>query len=188
MQYQRGLPAPSRRDYAQALVATLKESCRKFDLPLPRLVIEPGRSLVARAGVALYTAGGRKEIAGVRTYVLVDGGMADNIRPALYGAAYEALLANRPGDKGPLERVTIAGKFCESGDVLVRDIELPRAQPDDILAVPVSGAYCLPLASNYNASFKPAVVFVKDGLARLVRRRETYDDLLRCETDEGTAG
>ncbi len=188
VQYQRGLPAPSRREYAEALVTTLKESCQAFDLPPPRLVIEPGRSLVARAGLALYSVGGRKEIAGVRTYACVDGGMADNIRPALYGAAYEALLANRADEEGPLERVTIAGKYCESGDVLVRDVELPKLQSDDLLAIPVAGAYCLPLASNYNASLRPAVVFVKDGWARLVRRRESYDDLLRCECGDGPVG
>jgi len=185
VQYQRGIPAPSRRDYAEALVAALRESCRTFDLPPPRFVIEPGRSLVARAGVALYSVGGQKEIAGVRTYVLVDGGMGDNIRPALYDAAYDALLAGRAEDEGPLERVTIAGKYCESGDVLVRDVELPKLQVDDIVAIPAAGAYCLPLASNYNASLRPAVVFVKDGRARLVRRRESYDDLLRCECADG---
>jgi diaminopimelate decarboxylase len=187
VQYQRGLPAPTRRDYAEALVTTLTESCQALDLPPPRLVVEPGRSLVARAGVALYSVGGRKEIAGVRTYVFVDGGMADNIRPALYGATYEALLANRANEEGPQERVTIAGKYCESGDVLIRDIELPKLRADDVLAIPVAGAYCLPLASNYNASLRPAVVFVKDGRPRLVRRRETYDDLLRCERGNGPA-
>ena len=160
---------------------TLKEGCEAHDLPLPRLVVEPGRSLVARAGVALYSVGARKEIPGVRTYVAVDGGMADNIRPALYGAGYEALVANRLNEEGPRERVTIAGKYCESGDILVRDADLPKLWAEDVLAIPVAGAYCLPLASNYNASLKPAVVFVKDGQARLVRRRETYDDLLRCE-------
>ena len=183
VQYLRGVPAPSRADYAEALVLTLKESCAAHDLPLPELVVEPGRSLVARAGVALYSVGARKEIPGVRTYVSVDGGMADNIRPALYGAAYEALVANRPAEPGPLERVTIAGKYCESGDILVRDVDLPRLEADDVLAIPVAGAYALPLAGNYNASLRPAVVFVKDGQARLVRRRETYDDLLRCEID-----
>jgi diaminopimelate decarboxylase len=181
VQYLRGVPAPSREEYAAAVVLSLKEGCEAHDLPLPRLVVEPGRSLVARAGVALYSVGARKEITGVRTYVAVDGGMADNIRPALYGAGYEALAANRMNEEGPRERVTIAGKFCESGDVLVRDAELPKLWAEDVVAIPVVGAYCLPLASNYNASLKPAVVFVRDGKARLVRRRETYDDLLRCE-------
>ncbi len=181
VQYLRNAPAPSRRDYAEAIVLTLKEACEAHGLPLPRLVVEPGRSLVARAGVALYSVGARKEIPGVRTYVAVDGGMADNVRPALYGAEYEALAANRLDEQGPRERVTIAGKYCESGDILVRDAELPKLWAEDVLAIPVAGAYQLPLASNYNGSLRPAVVFVADGKARLVRRRETYDDLLRCE-------
>jgi diaminopimelate decarboxylase len=122
-----------------------------------------------------------EEIPGVRTYVAVDGGMADNIRPALSGAEYEALVANRLDEQGPRERVTVAGKFCESGDILVRDVELPKLWAEDVLAIPVAGAYALPLASNYTASLRPAVVFVADGRARLVRRRETYDDLRRCE-------
>jgi diaminopimelate decarboxylase len=181
VQYLRNAPAPSRRDYADAIVLTLKEACEADDLPLPRLIVEPGRSLVARAGVALYSVGSRKEIPGVRTYVAVDGGMADNIRPALYGGEYEALVANRLDEQGPRERVTIAGKYCESGDILVRDAELPKLWAEDVLAIPVAGAYQLPLASNYNASLRPAVVCVAEGKARLVRRRETYDDLLRCE-------
>jgi len=130
--------------------------------------------------MALYSVGARKEIPGVRTYVAVDGGMADNIRPALYGAAYEALVANRLEGE-PQERVTIAGKFCESGDILIRDADLPRLWAGDLLAVPGAGAYCLPLACNYNGSLRPPIVFVGDGRARLVRRRESYDDLLRCE-------
>jgi len=186
-QYLRDAPAPSRAEYAEAIVLTLKESCEAYELPPPRLVVEPGRSLVARAGVALYSVGARKEIPGVRTYVAVDGGMADNVRPALYGAAYEAVVANRLNEEGPRERVTIAGKYCESGDILVRDADLPKLWAEDVLAIPVAGAYSLPLASNYNASLRPAVVFVKDGRARLVRRRETYDDLLRCEIDNGSA-
>ena len=116
----------------------------------------------------------------MRTYVTVDGGMADNIRPALYEAAYEALVANRLGEE-PQERVTIAGKYCESGDVLARDADLPKLWDGDILAIPGAGAYCLTLASNYNASLKPAIVMVKEGKARLIRRRETLDDLTRCD-------
>jgi len=180
IQYTRDAPAPSRAAYAEAVVSALKTVCKGHGLPLPRLTVEPGRSLVGRAGVALYSVGARKEIPGVRTYVAVDGGMADNIRPALYGAAYEALVANRLEGE-PQERVTIAGKFCESGDILIRDADLPRLWAGDLLAIPGAGAYCLPLASNYNGSLRPPIVFVGDGRARLVRRRESYDDLLRCE-------
>jgi diaminopimelate decarboxylase len=180
IQYTRDAPAPSRAVYAEAVVSALKEACKGHGLPLPRLTVEPGRSLVGRAAVALYSVGARKEIPGVRTYVAVDGGMADNIRPALYGAAYEALVANRLEGE-PQERVTIAGKFCESGDILIRDADLPRLWAGDLLAVPGAGAYCLPLACNYNGSLRPPIVFVGDGRARLVRRRESYDDLLRCE-------
>jgi diaminopimelate decarboxylase len=187
VQYTRGAPAPSRAEYAEAISLTFKETCEAHDLPLPRLVVEPGRSLVARAGVALYSVGARKEIPGVRTYVAVDGGMADNIRPALYGAGYDALVANRVDDEGPTERITIAGKYCESGDVLIHDADLLKLRADDVLAIPVAGAYSLPLASNYNASLRPAIVFVKDGRARLVRRRETYEDLLRCEAPDTDA-
>lgn len=169
-------PAPADR-YVRAVSQAVMEECRRHDLALPTLVIEPGRSLVAPAGVALYRVGARKEIPGLRTYVSVDGGMADNIRPALYGARYTALVANKahlPAE----ETVTIAGRFCESGDVLIRDIALPRLAPGDLLAVPMAGAYCLPLASNYNLVPRPAVVLVKDGRANLIQRRETFHDLI----------
>jgi diaminopimelate decarboxylase len=147
-------------------------------LSLPRLVLEPGRSIVGPAGVALYTVGARKEIPGLRTYVSVDGGMADNPRPALYGACYTAIVANKAG-LPPSETVTVAGKFCESGDVLIRDLPLPRTEAGDLLAVPVSGAYNLAMSSNYNQAPRPAAVLLCDGQARLVLRRETYDDLTR---------
>ena len=147
---------------------------------LPRLTIEPGRSIVGPAAVALYRVGSVKEIAGVRTYVAVDGGMADNIRPTAYGARYAPLLANRVLDT-PLAEVAIAGKYCESGDVLMKDAILPLPCVDDLVAVPGSGAYHLSMASNYNMSLRPAVVVVSNGAARLVRRRETFDDLLRAE-------
>jgi diaminopimelate decarboxylase len=152
---------------------------------MPRLSVEPGRSLVARAGVALYTVGARKEIEGLRTWISVDGGMADNVRPAMYDARYEAVIVNRADDE-PTEKVTIAGKYCESGDLLVKDALLPPTQPGDVVALPASGAYCLSMASNYNMALRPAVVAVRDGDAYLVRRRETYDDLLA--TDVWTAG
>jgi diaminopimelate decarboxylase len=132
--------------------------------------------------VALYRVGARKAIPGVRTYVSVDGGMADNIRPSLYGAKYTAALANRDGGAEPVERVTIAGKYCESGDLLVEDIDLPRLAPGDLLAIPMAGAYCLAMASNYNLAPRPAAALVADGMHRLFRRRETLDDMLATES------
>lgn len=180
VQYLAESPPPPIDRYADVVVEAVRAACERYRLPLPRLFVEPGRSMVARAGVELYTAGSRKEIPGVRTYVAVDGGMADNIRPAMYEARYEAILANRPEDP-PVETVTIAGKFCESGDIVIKDIEMPLVQPGDIVAVPAIGAYAPAMASNYNAALLPAVVFVKDGQARLVRRRQTYQDLLATE-------
>ena len=180
VQYLADLPPPDPDAYAAMVVDSVRAACARYGLPMPRLFVEPGRALVARAGVALYTVGSRKDILGVRRYVSVDGGMADNIRPAMYDARYEALLANRP-EELPGETVTIAGKYCESGDILIKDIDLPAPAPGDILAVPASGAYAPAMASNYNAALRPAIVFVKDGHARLVRRRETYEDLLRNE-------
>ena len=169
-------PAPAAR-YVQAVSQAVIESCRRHGLALPTLVIEPGRSVIAPAGVALYRVGARKEIPGVRTYVSVDGGKADNIRPALYGARYTALVANR-ANLPPEEPVTIAGRFCESGDVLIRDIALPRLAAGDLLALPMVGAYCLPLASNYNLVLRPAVGLVRGGQANLIQRRETFHDLM----------
>jgi len=180
IQYVLASPAPPIATYAQAIVSRLTSQCQKLGLALPRLVVEPGRSIVGQAGVALYRAGVVKDIPGVRCYVSVDGGMADNVRPALYGAKYEAVVANRmAGNKA--KKVTIAGKFCESGDILITDIALPPIAAGDIIAVADCGAYCLPLGSNYNASLKPAIVLVKEGKARLIRRRETLDDLIRCD-------
>jgi len=161
-------------------VGALRQAERAYGLPSPRLIVEPGRANVSRACVALYTVGASKYIPGVRRYVAVDGGMSDNIRPALYGARYSALVSNKLG-KGEGERVTIAGRFCESGDMLLRDAHLPHLEAGDLLAVAMAGAYSLPMSSNYNASLRPAIVMVKDGSARLIRRRETYDDLMRCD-------
>jgi diaminopimelate decarboxylase len=179
-QYVRERPAPSTDTYAETVVSSFKRHCEANGLPFPRLFVEPGRSLVARAGVALYTVGSSKHVEGLRTWVAVDGGMADNIRPAIYDAKYEAVVVNRADDE-PTETVTIAGKYCESGDLLVKDAQLPPTQPGDVIALPASGAYCLSMASNYNMSLKPAVIAVKDGAARLVRRRETYADLLATD-------
>jgi diaminopimelate decarboxylase len=159
------------------LVAATIMSCRHRKLPLPELTLEPGRSLVAQAGVALYTVGGRKVIPGVRTYVSIDGGLTDNPRPALYQAKYTALLANRAGET-ETETVAIAGPFCESGDVLIQAVDLPLAAPGDLLAVPVAGAYQLSMSSNYNAALRPAVVFIDGQEVKLVQRRETVEDLV----------
>jgi len=178
--YTRDAPTPGIAEYAGAIAGSFRDGCQRHGLSLPRLTVEPGRAVVARAAVALYTVGATKEVPGVRTYVAVDGGMADNIRPALYGSRYEVLVANRMADP-PQEKVTVAGRYCESGDVLVSEAEVPRLWAGDILALPVSGAYALALASNYNWALRPAVVMVKDGRARLIRRRETYDDLLACD-------
>ncbi len=183
IQYTEDRPAPPTAAYADAIASTLLDRSRALGLLPPRLIVEPGRAIVGRAGVALYKVGAVKEIPGVRKYLSVDGGMADNIRPTIYGSKYEAVVANKLGGEEK-EQVTIAGKFCESADILVKDVSLPEAKVGDIIAMPVCGAYCLSMASNYNASLKPAIVLVKDGKARLIRRRETYDDLMRCDVDQ----
>jgi diaminopimelate decarboxylase len=171
----------SLEQWAAAAASAIASGCARYGFAPPRLVVEPGRAIVGPAGVALYEIGSRKEIAGVRTYVSVDGGMADNIRPALYGARYSAALANRDAPMEEHEVVTIAGKYCESGDVLIESVALPRTRPGDLLAVPMAGAYCLAMASNYNLAPRPAAVLVSDGTATLIRRRETYAELLRAD-------
>ena len=180
--YTRDQEPPSPSEYAEAIVSTMIENCRRFGFDLPRLVIEPGRAIVGPAGVALYRVGATKDIPGVRKYVSVDGGMGDNIRPALYDAKYEAVAADRMNDE-PQEKVTIAGKYCESGDILVRDVSMPALRPGDLIAIPASGAYCLAMASNYNLNPRPAIVLVNDGKARLIRRRETYEDMTRTDLE-----
>jgi diaminopimelate decarboxylase len=148
---------------------------RVFD-PVPRVLIEPGRSLVGNAGVTAYEIGTVKEIPSVRTYVSVDGGMSDNLRPMLYGSRYEAIVANRAGE-APDTLATVAGMHCESGDILITDVMLAGPSPGDILVTPATGAYGYAMASNYNGVPRPPVVFCKGGDARLVVRRETYEDL-----------
>ena len=170
---------PTVAEFMQTVTESVERSFQAHGLRRPALFVEPGRSVAGPAGVAVYRVGARKEIPGVRTYVSVDGGMGDNIRPKLYGARYQPMtVAAADGDD---EVVSIAGRYCESTDVLVRDVSLPRLHPGDLLAVPAAGAYTLSMASNYNVNLRPAVVFVAAGDARLVRRRETVDDLLRCE-------
>jgi diaminopimelate decarboxylase len=145
------------------------------------LALEPGRFLVGNAMVTLYSVGVVKDLPGIRTYVSVDGGMSDNIRPALYQARYAALLANKAGE--PRDRtVTVAGMHCESGDVLLRDVGLPASiQRGDVLAIPATGAYGYSMASNYNRKPRPPVVLLRDGEARVIVRRETLEDLLRLD-------
>jgi diaminopimelate decarboxylase len=148
--------------------------------PLPELTIEPGRSMIAPTAVALYRVGSVKKIPGARTYVAVDGGMADNIRPTAYGAKYSAALANRADEKADAD-VAIAGKYCETGDILIQHALLPLPRVGDLVVIPTAGAYHLSMASNYNMALRPAVVVVANGRARLVRRRETYEDLVAAE-------
>jgi diaminopimelate decarboxylase len=165
-------------DYARAIFDAAAGQCENAGLPLPELAIEPGRSIAGNASVTLYRVGTVKEIPGVRTYVSVDGGMSDNLRPMLYGAAYSALVANKAGDE-PTEEVTIAGKHCESGDVLIKEIKLPAMTVGDIICTPATGAYGYAMANNFNMQPKPPVVLVKDGRAEPIIEGETYDDLVR---------
>jgi diaminopimelate decarboxylase len=167
-------------EFVRGLLGELSRAWHLQGLPDPQLILEPGRSLVARAGVTLYTVGTVKRTSAATTYVSVDGGMSDNPRPALYGARYTALLANRAEDE--IAGVyAVAGKHCESGAVLIDRVELPEPRRGDVLAVPVTGAYTLAMSSSYNAVPRPAAVLVRDGEARLIRRRETIDDLLALE-------
>jgi len=182
-QYVVGAVPPPVSAFAEAIIKKLTDRCIELKLEIPKLMVEPGRRIVAQAGVALYTVGVIKNIPGVRTYVWVDGGMGDNIRQPMYGAVQEALVANRPANKDT-DTVTITGKYCEAGDVLIKEIKLPRIKAGDILAVAGSGAYCVPMSSNYNTMFRPAIIFVKDGKARLVRQRETLEDLMRRDKEE----
>lgn len=170
------LPHPSIDAYVRFLTERLVEGCRRRNLPLPALHMEPGRSIIARAGVALYRVGTVKETAG-RRWLLIDGGLADNPRPALYNARYSALPVENP------ERISagsawIAGPYCESGDVLIENLPLPAIEVGELLAIPVSGAYQLALGSNYNGACKPAIVWLSNGAAHLVQRRQQPEDLL----------
>ena len=178
--YVRDQLPPSVADYAEVITSAFRRRCADLGLGAPRLIVEPGRSIVGRAGVALYTVGAVKDIPTVRRYVSVDGGMGDNIRPALYGSEYEAVAASRMSDPDS-EPVTLAGKYCESGDILVRDVPMPVLEAGDLIAIPSSGAYAPSMASNYNLNARPAIVIVNDGEARLIRRRESYDDMMAMD-------
>ncbi len=166
----------------RAIAAVVQEESARWQKPLPALLLEPGRSLVARAGVAVYRVGNRKVVSGVRVYVAVDGGMGDNLRPALYGATYHACLLDRMGQiitNRPTETVQVVGPYCESGDFLIKKVTLPQAQRGDLLLIPMSGAYHLSMASNYNLRPRPAALWLQEGQVTLVQRRETLADLSR---------
>jgi len=171
---------PTPRDFVETVRGAMVAGCARRELKVPQLIVEPGRSIAGPAGMALYTVGSIKDIPGVRRYVAVDGGMGDNIRPKLYGARYEAFLASGP-ERSPDGKVTIAGKYCESTDILITDIEMPALSSGDVIAVPAAGAYCLAMASNYNGMPRPEVLMLRDGEAEVMRRRETLDDLVAAE-------
>lgn len=166
--------------YVEAIILKVKELVDQHQLKMPEIWIEPGRSLVGEAGTTLYTIGSNKDIPNIRKYIAVDGGMSDNLRPALYDAKYEAVLAAQPASQAD-ETVSIAGKCCESGDMLIWDIPLPKAVAGDILAVFATGAYGYSMANNYNRIPRPAVVFVEDGHDYLAIKRETFEDMVRYD-------
>lgn len=166
--------------YVSEIIKEVKRLIHQYSMEMPEIWIEPGRSLVGDAGTTLYQIGSSKDVPGVRKYLAVDGGMSDNIRPALYQAKYEAVLANKPLAEAA-EKVSIAGKCCESGDMLIWDLPLPETKDNDLLAVFCTGAYGYSMANNYNRIPRPAVVFVENGKAALVVKRETYEDLLRLD-------
>jgi diaminopimelate decarboxylase len=167
-------------EFAQVGVTAVREGAERHGMIVPKLFVEPGRSIAGKAAVTAYTVGTVKVIPGVRTYVAVDGGMSDNLRPMLYDSRYEAMLANK-AEAPATDVVTIAGKHCESGDVLVRDVHIAPPQPGDILVTPATGAYGYAMANNYNAQPRPAVVLVAGGRARVIIERETWDDVLRLQ-------
>ncbi|KAB8138382.1 diaminopimelate decarboxylase [Gracilibacillus oryzae] len=164
--------------YVQTLIKEVAKQVKEYDLAFPEIWIEPGRAIVGDTATTLYTVGSTKNIPNVRKYVAVDGGMTDNLRPALYQAKYEALLANK-ADQEMNEKVSIAGKCCESGDMLIWDIDLPEVKANDILAVFSTGAYGYSMSSHYNRFPKAAVVFVENGEDKLVIKRETYEDVIQ---------
>jgi diaminopimelate decarboxylase len=166
--------------FVRTLLERLAHAWALHGLRLPEVVLEPGRSLVGRAGFTLYRVGVVKRASETTTYVAIDGGMSDNPRPQLYGAQYGALLANR-AEEQTAGRYAVCGKHCESGDILIESVALPEPRRGDLLAVPATGAYTLAMGSNYNAVPRPPAVLVSDGSARLIRRRETVDDLLALE-------
>lgn len=164
--------------FVEQIIASVRTLAEQYQLNVPAIWVEPGRSIVGEVGYSLYTVGSRKDVPGLTPYVTVDGGMGDNIRPALYQAEYEALVAKRPAAE-PVETVHLAGRYCESGDILIDQAYLPKTKPGDVIAVLATGAYGYSMASNYNRVPRPAVVFAENGQAQEVVTRETYDDLIK---------
>jgi diaminopimelate decarboxylase len=183
IQYVDGKAPPTIESYLRQMIGRLEQVWSERGLPMPSLILEPGRSLVGRAGVTIYSVGTVKRVSDEITYVAVDGGMSDNPRPQLYGAAYSGLLANRASET-PTGTYVVCGKHCESGDVMIHGLPLPEPRRGDLLAVPGTGAYTLAMASNYNSVPRPAAVLVVDGQARVIRKRETIEDLLAADASE----
>lgn len=168
------------KEFCSSIIEKVEDVCKDINIDVPILIIEPGRSIVANGGSTIYTVGSIKDIKDVRTYVSVDGGMTDNIRPSLYQAGYECSIANKMGIEKN-NKVTIAGKCCESGDILITDVDVMDIESGDILIMSSTGAYGYSMSSNYNKIIKPAVVSVKDGKSELICKRESFEDLLRLE-------
>ena len=171
---------PSINEIAEKIITSVKENAPKYNVAFPEIHIEPGRSIVGTSGVTLYTVGSSKQVPNGRKYVAIDGGMADNIRPSLYQAIYTVECANKPNFEDK-EMVTVAGKFCESGDILIKDIELPVLEEGDVLCVYNTGAYGYSMASNYNRALKPAAVLVNNGQSDIIINRESYEHLVACD-------
>ncbi|NDJ18923.1 diaminopimelate decarboxylase [Myxacorys almedinensis] len=180
IRYNEGDDPPSIDEWVKTVCDGLLQACQAANIPLPKVLAEPGRSLIGSACVTAYTVGSKKTIPGIRTYLSVDGGMSDNPRPITYQSVCRAIVANRMSD--PLtETVTIAGKHCESGDILIKDAKLPSTQPGDTLVVMATGAYNYSMSSNYNRLARPAAILVGNGTADLILQRETYEDLIRYD-------
>jgi diaminopimelate decarboxylase len=171
---------PSIYDISKIILDAVNENMNKYNIKAPKLIIEPGRSMICSSGVTLYTIGSSKQVPDGTKYVAIDGGMSDNPRPSMYQAKYNAILANKANDKST-EKVTIAGRFCESGDILIKDIELPEIEPGDTLCVFATGAYNYSMSSNYNRIQKPAAILVQNGQSDVIIERESYEDIISLD-------
>jgi diaminopimelate decarboxylase len=172
---------PSIYKIAEVIVKSVLSNIKKYDLQRPKLVLEPGRSIICNSGVTLYSVGSSKQVPDGRKYISVDGGMSDNPRPSMYQAKYTAIIANKANQQ-PEEVVNIAGKFCESGDILIRDINLPETKPGDIICIPATGSYNYSMASHYNRTPKPEAIIVQNGKSDVIIKRETYQDLISFDS------